>query len=214
MANFEQNKPIETVENHVEITPTPGPPLQPGLHVFQLVVEDQAGNRSAPASIEVIVRDTTAPTAVLRLVVPQRENPDAWPEAGKPFALSAEGSTDFGGGPIVKYIWTLVSAPVRTRVPPIVLDPSVVRPPVEPLDPVVVNPPVVRPVEPLNPVVVNPNIRPVEPVNPVVVNPNVRPVEPLNPVVVNPAVVRPPVGPANPVVVNPAGVPPRRREDR
>ncbi|AUX37461.1 MULTISPECIES: hypothetical protein [Sorangium] len=203
MANFEQNKPIETVENHVEITPTNGRLLQPGLHVFQLVVEDQAGNRSAPASIEVIIRDTTAPTAVLRLVVPQKENPDAWPEAGKPFELSAEGSSDFGGGPIVKYIWTLVSAPVKTRTPPLVvdpplvIDPPVVRPPVEPLTPVVVNPPVVRP-----------------------------PVEPLTPVVVNPAVVRPPVGPINPPgrdaligvprdepIVQP-GVPPRRREDR
>jgi hypothetical protein len=116
MANFEQKKQLETVENHVEVTSAGGQPLRPGLHVFQLVVEDQAGNRSAPATIEVIVRDTTAPTAILRLVVPEKQDPAAWPQAGKAFELSAEGSSDADGGQIARYIWTLVEAPSRLNV--------------------------------------------------------------------------------------------------
>ena len=87
MANFELNRPIETIENHVQVTPTPGEPLRPGRHVLQLVVEDQAGNRSQPATIEVVIRDTTAPTAVLRLVVPPGEDPATWqPSTGEPLS--------------------------------------------------------------------------------------------------------------------------------
>jgi hypothetical protein len=114
MANFEVGRAVETVENHVQVTPTPGEPLRPGRHVFQLVVEDQAGNRSAPAILEIIIRDTTAPTAVLRLVVPAGEDPANFqPREGQSFELSAEGSSDPGGGRVVKFIWTLTEAPPR-----------------------------------------------------------------------------------------------------
>lgn len=124
MSNFELNVPIETTENHVQVTPGPGQPLRPGRHVFQLVVVDQAGNRSAPATVEVIVRDTTAPTAVIRLVVPEGEDPATWqPAENSAFELSAEGSADMGDGEIASYIWTLVA------VPPAPTDPTPTPPP-------------------------------------------------------------------------------------
>ncbi len=126
MSNFELNVPITTADNHVQVTPTPGEPLRPGRHVFQLIVEDQAGNRSLPATIEVIVRDTTAPTAVLRLVVPEGEDPETWqPRESDPFELSADGSSDLSGGALT-YHWTLVAVPPAP--PP---DPEPTPPPPE-----------------------------------------------------------------------------------
>jgi hypothetical protein len=120
MANFQLNVPIETIDNHVQVTPSPGDPLRPGRHVFQLVVVDQSGNRSAPATVEIIIRDTTAPTAVLRLVIPDGEDPNTWqPSENMAFELSAADSSDIGGGPIVRYIWTLTAVPpVPTPEPP------------------------------------------------------------------------------------------------
>ena len=99
MARFELNTEIVTSEAKIEVEPT----LAIGKHVFQLIVEDAAGNRSAPALLEVIVLDTTAPTAVIELV---GQNP----AEGSAFVLSAEKSTDAGGGVIKSYRWTLVSS--------------------------------------------------------------------------------------------------------
>lgn len=104
MANFELGRTIETVENHVQVTPTPGTPLRPGRHVFQLVVVDKSGNRSQPATVEVIIRDTVLPTAVIRLIGEP-------PRFGDAFELSAEGSEDPEGGTIETFEWTLIEAP-------------------------------------------------------------------------------------------------------
>ena len=105
MANFEIGKEIVTESPTVQVTPAPGDPLRPGLHRFQLVVEDDSGNRSQPALLDIIVRDTTAPTAVIRLVG------GVDPTFNNPFELDASDSKDSGGGTIVRYHWTLVEVP-------------------------------------------------------------------------------------------------------
>ena len=55
MARFQLNIPVQTRESTVTVDNT----LQVGAHTFQLIVEDDAGNRSAPA--RVIVNVTRRP---------------------------------------------------------------------------------------------------------------------------------------------------------
>jgi hypothetical protein len=77
-------------------------PLRPGIHVFQLVVVDDAGNESAPVRQEVRVIDQARPNAVLT-VLPSETVP-----FGEGFTLSGEKSFDIGGS-IKEYRWTMVS---------------------------------------------------------------------------------------------------------
>ena len=98
MAEFKPGEPLETETPDVEVTVTPTAPLPIGRHRFQLVVEDDSGNRSEPVVAEVIVRDTQRPTAVLD--APRQV------DFGRSFQLSGRRSTDIAGGRIVKYIWT------------------------------------------------------------------------------------------------------------
>ncbi len=92
---------IETTESSVEVTVSPDNPLPVGRHVFQLVVEDDSGNRSQPDRVTVIVRDTQAPTAVL--------SAPSQVEAGQSFNLDGRQSSDVAPGRVVRYHWTLVS---------------------------------------------------------------------------------------------------------
>ena len=78
------------------------PPLRPGVHVFQLIVVDDAGNESAPVRQEVRVIDQSRPNAVL-VILPSESVP-----FGETFALSGEKSFDIGGS-IKEYRWTMVS---------------------------------------------------------------------------------------------------------
>jgi hypothetical protein len=116
MAQFELGKEIVTADPTIQVEPT----LAIGKHVFQLIVEDAAGNQSAPTSLEVIVLDKTAPTAVLELV-------GASPVEDEAFVLSAAKSADARGGTIVAYRFTLTSRPEPPRgpdpVPPHPIDP-------------------------------------------------------------------------------------------
>jgi hypothetical protein len=100
MAEFRPNQPIETDTSDIEVTVSPASPLPVGRHQFQLVVVDDSGNQSEPAVFEVIVRDTSKPTAVI-------DGPRAV-DAGSSFQLSGRRSTDVGGR-IVKYRWTLLA---------------------------------------------------------------------------------------------------------
>jgi len=75
-------------------------PLPLGAYVFELVVEDDANNKSAPATLRLQVVDTTAPNAVIR-------GDDRVPFR-KGFILSGEGSFDPDNGKITKYRWTRI----------------------------------------------------------------------------------------------------------
>ncbi|GAB4275680.1 MAG: hypothetical protein Kow0092_31310 [Deferrisomatales bacterium] len=125
MAQFQLNQPIETTEPFIEVTVDPQKPLAVGVHRFRLVVKDDAGNVSLPAFVEVVVRDTQRPTAVI-----DAESPV---EFGRSFELSGRRSSDVAPGRVVSYEWTLVPALERPT-------------PIE--GPVVIDRPVVTPVRP------------------------------------------------------------------
>lgn len=98
-ADLQINQPITAAEPTLVIKPSANQPLAVGAHTFQLEVEDNSGNRSAPARIRVVVLDDKAPTAVI-------DGPDRVP-VGTAITLSGARSSDIGGQ-IVRYIWTLV----------------------------------------------------------------------------------------------------------
>ncbi|HEX9311963.1 MAG TPA: hypothetical protein VGA30_03930 [Actinomycetota bacterium] len=100
MAEFVIGKPVETEDPTVEVTVSVDIPLAVGKHVFQLVVEDDSGNQSLPATVDVVVRDSQAPTAIL--AAPSQV------DFGQSFKLDGSKSSDVGGGKVVKFIWTLV----------------------------------------------------------------------------------------------------------
>lgn len=100
MAEFKIGEKVETIDPKVEVTIDPNNPLKPGTYRFQLVVVDDAGNESDPAFVNVVVRDTQRPTAVI-------DAPRAV-EVGTSFDMSAAQSFDASGGQIVRYIWTLL----------------------------------------------------------------------------------------------------------
>jgi hypothetical protein len=75
-------------------------PMKSGQYRFQLVVVDDAGNKSGPALLTVTIVDDQLPTA--RITGPETVSFNAG------FTLSGQGSTDAGGGVITQYIWTLV----------------------------------------------------------------------------------------------------------
>ena len=104
MAIFTVGETLTTREPEIEVTLTPDKPLPVGRHVFQLTVEDDSRNISQAATVEVIIRDTQAPTAVL----------DAPPqvEFGQTFRLSGIRSSDVAPGKVVAYHWTLMPQPV------------------------------------------------------------------------------------------------------
>ena len=77
-------------------------PLIPGSYRFQLVVTDDSGNNSNPATVRIVVADDQAPTAVID--APDRVG------FGKEFALSGKRSIDIGGS-LTKFVWTLIQTP-------------------------------------------------------------------------------------------------------
>lgn len=101
MAEFFPNKPNETSEPKVEVEVSPSSPLPVGPVRFQLVVFDDSGNASEPAFLDVVVRDSQNPTAVI-------DGPQAPVEYGQSFALSGERSSDVAPGRVVRYEWTMV----------------------------------------------------------------------------------------------------------
>jgi hypothetical protein len=129
MAEFIPNKPVETTEPKVEVTVDPNNPFPVGRLRFRLVVTDDAGNESAPDEVDVIIRDSERPTAVLD--APRAVN------FRESFALVGDRSTDVGGR-IVTYRWELIEAPERPNGP--IFDGPVITRPITPINPIVVNP--------------------------------------------------------------------------
>jgi len=100
--------PIPTNDATLTIT-QPNKKLSVGSHTFQLQVEDDSSNVSAPAQVILVVLDTQAPTAVLTLSDEQGQPlPNNSVSFGQGFILNGKRSVDVGGGKIVKYTWTLV----------------------------------------------------------------------------------------------------------
>ncbi len=109
MAEFKPNVPVVQNTPHVTVDIKRGNALPPGKHRFQLVVVDDAGNESEPAFLNIVVKDSARPTAVLELVDKNKAviEPPIVP-AGKSFILSGAGSKD-ADGRIKEYRWTLLS---------------------------------------------------------------------------------------------------------
>lgn len=109
MAQFTPNKPVVVTDPQVSVDVSANNPLPVGRHRFSLVVVDDSGNESQPAIIDIIVRDTDLPTAVIDLV-----NADgaivspAVVSAGAKFVLSGKRSTDTAPGKIKEYRFTLL----------------------------------------------------------------------------------------------------------
>ena len=100
MPVFKPGTPVTTEEPVVEVIASEELPLKPGRHRLQLIVEDDSGNVSLPDIVDLIVRDTIRPTAVLE--APKSVQP------GQNFMLDGRRSSDVPPGKIVKYEWTLL----------------------------------------------------------------------------------------------------------
>jgi hypothetical protein len=57
VAKFVRGRPVETDAPTVEVDGG----LPPGRHRFELVVEDEAGNRSDPSTVDVVVGEGRGP---------------------------------------------------------------------------------------------------------------------------------------------------------
>lgn len=99
MAEFVINAVVDTKDKPtVEVTVSVDKPLALGKHRFQLVVIDDAGNKSIPDEVQVIVADQQNPTAVL--------NAPKIVAFGASFPIDGTKSFDVGGGKVVQYLWT------------------------------------------------------------------------------------------------------------
>jgi hypothetical protein len=100
MPTLAEGVPFETTEPFVTVDASPQAPFKTGKMTFTLVVVDDSGNESAPATFVVNVIDSERPTAIVT-------GPEKVPQT-TPFKLDGSKSTDVGGK-IVRYRWTLVS---------------------------------------------------------------------------------------------------------
>lgn len=108
MPVFNVNKPVNQTSPTVKVDVSPAQPLPLGMNRFQLVVIDDAGNPSEPTFINVIVRDTEKPTAVLEFVDANGQAVEASVPFGTSFILSGAKSRDTAPGKIVQYQFTLL----------------------------------------------------------------------------------------------------------
>ena len=89
---------IKSDEPLLDVLASAATPLKPGKHVFQLVVVDDSGNDSAPASVTIIIEDRDRPTAVVDLIderggrIPE---PEVRVPFGRPFQLTGDRSSAF-----------------------------------------------------------------------------------------------------------------------
>ena len=109
VGDFASAAEVVTSSNSLTITDV----LPAGLQSWQLIVEDQSGNLSAPIEISVIIvaADLEAPTAQLSLVDSNGQAiGNGVVEFGTDFYLSAQGSSDAGGGSIASYRWQALTS--------------------------------------------------------------------------------------------------------
>ena len=111
LEKFQADGEVKTKDIKLIVAVSADNPLGIGSPVFELEVIDKAGNRSVPARATVVVRDSQAPTAVLKVADAQgRIMPEPVLEFGASFMLSAKGSLDVEPGTgIGSYTWRIVS---------------------------------------------------------------------------------------------------------
>ena len=108
MAKFTINVPVVQPDPAVKVDVTAAAPLPLGINRFRLVVVDNAGNTSAPITLEVKVVDLDKPTAVLEVVDDAGRRIDPVIPFGKTFTLSGARSSDLPPGKIAEYQFTLI----------------------------------------------------------------------------------------------------------
>lgn len=112
MPEFKPNVPIVQKDPLVSVDIKQDSPLPAGKYRFQLVVVDDGNNESDPAFLEVIVKDTERPTAVLDMVDPNGALMNPMVPVGTAFLLSGARSSDVPPGKVAAYRFTLLEAPV------------------------------------------------------------------------------------------------------
>ncbi len=112
MPEFKPNVAVSGPDKLVEVTVSRANPMPPGKYVFQLIVEDDEGNFSAPSFVDVLIRDRGLPTAIVEVTDGNGGRIEKDVLAGQSFFLSGERSSDVDPGKVVGYSFTLVEAPL------------------------------------------------------------------------------------------------------
>ncbi|HEU4621363.1 MAG TPA: hypothetical protein VFS42_03990 [Burkholderiaceae bacterium] len=103
---------VEAPEPLLDVQVAANAPLKVGKHVFQLIVRDDTGNESAPATVTIIVEDQERPTAVIDTIDPagaRNPEPEVKIPFGRAFVLTGERSSDVGGE-VKLWRWELLQA--------------------------------------------------------------------------------------------------------
>src|SRR5437016_81122 len=108
MAEFKPNVPVIQEDPLVSVDVKSDSPLPAGKYRFQLVVVDDGDNESDPAIIEVLVRDTERPTAVLDMINADGAIIAPVASVGASFRLSGTRSSDVPPGKVKAYRFTLL----------------------------------------------------------------------------------------------------------
>ena len=109
MARFAKNQPVEQDAPDVKVDFAPNQQLKVGANRFELVVIDDAGQESEPATIEVVLLHDEKPTAILDVLNPNGERLERPRlKQGEQFMLSGKRSFDKDPGKIEKYRFTWV----------------------------------------------------------------------------------------------------------
>ncbi len=100
MSEFVIGTPLETTDATIEVTVNVQKPIPVGKHRFQLLVVDDSGNKSLPSVVDVVVKDSQNPTAIV--TAPSQV------EYGKSFVLDGRTCSDVPPGKVVKYVWVML----------------------------------------------------------------------------------------------------------
>ncbi len=105
---------LSTADDQVQVTVSEANPLPPGVYTLELVVADNNGLTSAPATVTIVVQDTQLPTAVIRILsaegqlIERDAEGNVVVEFGTSIILDGGSSSDPGGGQVTQYMWQLV----------------------------------------------------------------------------------------------------------
>lgn len=112
MPEFKPNVPVIQKDPLVSVDVKADAPMPAGRYRFQLVVVDDGDNQSDPAVLDVIIRDTQRPTAVLDMVDANGARIKPLVPVGASFLLSGAQSSDVPPGKVKAYQFTLLDVPV------------------------------------------------------------------------------------------------------